>query len=307
MAHCGRWAWNGTDARLKREASIDIVPGVARVIVVSDSHLSERAAGADENWSSVLRHIGFARPDLVVHLGDLSLDGANVHGDLEFARSRLDRIMVPWLAVPGNHDLGDNGGGHGSGHSEIDAARRQRWLSLVGPDQWTARLDGWHLIGVNAQLFGSGLAAEIDQWALLEAAVRDTGAAERLALVLHKPLAAAPEEMAAAPVYRFVPPDARSRLAELGGARKFDLVLSGHVHQYRHLRRDGRDGATHLWAPATWAVLPDYVQPVVGQKRCGILELELAAGEEPRHAFIEPDGLLQLTIAVDIPDPYTAA
>jgi 3',5'-cyclic AMP phosphodiesterase CpdA len=276
---------------------------VARVIVVSDSHLSERAAGADQNWSAVLRHIESARPDLVVHLGDLSLDGANAQADLGFARSRLDRLTVPLLAVPGNHDLGDNRG-YGSGHSEIDADRRQRWLSFIGPDQWTARLDGWQLIGINAQLFGSELTAENDQWVMLEAALRDADAAERLALVLHKPVSAPADEMAAAPVYRFVPQAARSRLAELCGARKFDLVLSGHVHQYRQIERDG---ATHLWAPATWAVLPESVQPVIGRKRCGLLELELTAGEAPRHAFIEPEGLRQLTITVDIPDPYSAA
>jgi len=284
--------------------AIDSVPGVAHVIVVSDSHLSERSVESDQNWSAVLRHIESAKPDLVVHLGDLSLDGAHALGDLRFARSRLDLLTVPWLAVPGNHDVGDNGGGHGSGHGTINADRRQRWLSLIGPDQWTARLDGWQLIGINAQLFGSELAAEADQWAFLEAALQDDDVSDRVALVLHKPVGPGAEEMAAAPVYRFVPPTARSRLAELGRTRKFDLVLSGHVHQYRQLQHDG---TTHLWAPATWAVLPNAVQPVVGQKRCGILELQLTSASESGHAFIEPEGLRQLTITVDIPDPYSTA
>lgn len=154
--------------------------------------------------------------------------------------------------------MGDNGGGHGSGEAVIDADRRQRWLSLIGPDQWTAILDGWHLIGINAQLFGSGLAAEDDQWTFIEAALHDTDARERLALVLHKPVGAAAGEMAAAPVYRFVPPAALARFAELGRSRTFDLVLSGHVHQYCQLQRDG---SAQLWAPTTWAALPQAVQP----------------------------------------------
>ncbi len=79
------------------------------------------------------------------------------------------------------------------------------------------------------------------------------------------------------------------------------MVISGHVHQYRLLQLDGTD---HLWAPTTWAVLPDRVQPTFGAKRCGLVSLELAAGSPPRHEFIEPDGLAQLTLTSDLPDPY---
>ncbi len=50
-----------------------------RVVFVSDSHLSSRAAESDLNWSAVVRYIWSARPDLVVHVGDLSLDGAHDH------------------------------------------------------------------------------------------------------------------------------------------------------------------------------------------------------------------------------------
>ena len=77
--------------------------------------------------------------------------------------------------------------------------------------------------------------------------------------------------------------------------------ISGHVHQYRLLRLDGAD---HLWAPTTWAVLPDEAQPVFGVKRCGIVSLDLAAGPPPQPEFVAPDGLAQLTMTRDLPDPY---
>jgi 3',5'-cyclic AMP phosphodiesterase CpdA len=283
---------------------LSVVPGARRVIVVSDSHLSRRTPESDLNWSAVLRHVGSARPDLVVHAGDLSLDGAHDRGDLEYARSRLDQLEVPWLAVPGNHDVGDNPSGSAPDQDGIDVGRRERWLAAVGADWWAAEAGGWRLIGVNAQLFGSGLAAEVEQWAWLEAELRDAPAATRLALVTHKPVAADEAELAAAPVYRFVPVAARRRLADLSTSRRIDLVLSGHVHQYRELRRGGM---IHLWAPTTWAVLPDAAQATVGTKRSGILAVELTDAGEVRHDFVQPDGLRQLTITTDIADPYHRA
>ena len=169
---------------------------MARLIVVSDSHLSERTPEADQNWSAVLRHVDEARPDLVVHAGDLSLDGAHDPADLEFARARLDRLGVPWRAVPGNHDVGDN---PTPGHDPITGHRRDRWLAAVGADRWTAELGGWRLVGFNAQLLGSGLAAEADQWDWLESQLDGAG---RVAVLLHKPITAAEIELAAGPAYR---------------------------------------------------------------------------------------------------------
>jgi len=39
-------------------------------------------------------------------------------------------------------------------------------------------------------------------------------------------------------------------------------------------------------------------------KRCGIVSLELASGTSPEPALVEPDGITQLTVGTDIPDPY---
>jgi hypothetical protein len=45
----------------------------------------------------------------VVHVGDLTLDGAHQPDQLPRARARLERLPVAWRSVPGNHDIGHNG------------------------------------------------------------------------------------------------------------------------------------------------------------------------------------------------------
>jgi hypothetical protein len=79
------------------------------------------------------------------------------------------------------------------------------------------------------------------------------------------------------------------------------LVLCGHVHQFRVLAEGGR---RHVWAPSTWAVLPDEVQPTFGAKRCGMLSISLAAEGRADVQLVEPPGLAQLMLTRDVPDPY---
>lgn len=271
----------------------------ARVILVSDTHLSASTPEAQANWDAVVACVGARAPDLVIHLGDLSQDGASGAADLRYGRAQLDRLPAQWRAVPGNHDVGDNPWpGAAAGHT-VDTARHQRWLDIVGADHWSVTVGGWILLALNAQLLGSGLEAEAAQWSWLEDQARAADG-QPVALVTHKPVTAPGSELAAAPPFRFWPPTAHARLAGLFGGTP-PLVLSGHVHQYRLLRLDGAD---HLWAPTTWAVLPDQDQPVLGAKRCGILSLTLSPGTPPGHELIEPDGLDQLTLGVDLPSPY---
>ena len=201
----------------------------ARVILVSDTHLSASAPRAQANWDAVVNYVGAADPDLVTHLGDLSLDGARDVMDLRHGRAQLDRLPAAWRAVPGNHDIGDNPWPGAPAGSAVDAVRHQRWLNIVGADHWSATVGGWVVLAVNAQLLGSGLAAETAQWSWLEAqAGRHRG--QPVALITHKPVTATGTELAAAPPYRFWPPPARDRLARLFGGTPPALVMSGHVH-----------------------------------------------------------------------------
>ena len=56
------------------------------MILVSDTHLSPCAPEAQANWEAVLRSVSAAAPDLVIHLGDLSMDGAHDPDDLRYGR-----------------------------------------------------------------------------------------------------------------------------------------------------------------------------------------------------------------------------
>jgi hypothetical protein len=47
---------------------------------------------AQANWDAVLGHLSAAAPEVVIHLGDLSLDGAHNPGDLHYGRQQLDRL-----------------------------------------------------------------------------------------------------------------------------------------------------------------------------------------------------------------------
>lgn len=279
---------------------VPVVPAT-RVILVSDTHLSPAAPEAAANWEAVLRYIEQAAPQLVIHLGDLTRDGAHDPADLEYGRQQLDRLPVRWLAVPGNHDVGDNPRPGLAENSAVDAARQRQWSEIIGADRWSLTLDGWLVLAINAQLVGSGLAAEDIQWTWLQRRLSERTANQPVALVSHKPMAADDAELAAAPPHRFLPQPGRGRLASLFGSAPPALVLSGHAHQYRQLRQDGTD---HLWVPTTWAVLPDDRQPVLGAKRSGIISLDFASGRPPRPELVAPDGLAQLTISRDIPDPY---
>jgi len=273
------------------------------VIFVSDTHLSPDAPEAQDNWAAVVRYIHAAAPDLVIHLGDLSLDGARNPADIDYARRQLDLLRVKWRAIPGNHDIGDNPYPGAPESLTITDARRQRWLDAIGPDYWSMTLDSWVLLAVNAQLAGSGLAAEGSQWLWLADRLARVRPGQRIALLTHKPVTAGDAEVAEAPLYRFWPSAASRRLAEEFEDEVADLVVSGHVHQSRSL---SLDGTQHLWVPTTWAVLPDHAQAVLGAKRTGIMSVEFAKDLPVRPEFHEPAGIRQLTMTVDIPDRYHA-
>jgi len=136
------------------------------------------------------------------------------------------RLPVPWRAVPGNHDIGDNPWAGAPAGSAVDAARHQRWLDtvgadhwldIVGADHWLATVGGWIVLAVNAQLLDSGLEAEAAQWAWLEERIGRHRGRQPIALITHKPVTATEAELAAAPPYRFWPPSARGWLARLPG------------------------------------------------------------------------------------------
>jgi len=265
-----------------------------RVLQVSDSHLSPIVPHADEHWDAVVAHVAATQPDLVVHTGDISAHGADDEADLRHARRRLDELAVPWLAVPGNHDIGD---APPTTHP-IDDVRRARYAASFGESRWTTELGGWRLVGVDAQALLSGLPAAEDEWAWLADALTTD---RPIGLFLHRPLrpwrADTPDEPR-----RYASGAGRQRLGALLAAAPVHLVGTGHVHQWW---TGELDGAQHVWAPSTWAVLPDRIQPVIGEKVAGAVELALHDDGTVVPTFVRPDGITDVVLDVDFPSPYS--
>jgi len=83
-----------------------------RIVHVSDMHLepaeNEQYPGLAERVERIADVIRSLHPDLVVATGDLTNRGSSRAEDLDLAKRWLDGLRAPYLAVPGNHDLGAN-------------------------------------------------------------------------------------------------------------------------------------------------------------------------------------------------------
>ena len=254
-----------------------------RIALIADSHLSLRAPECIANWNAAGAAIERLGPDLTVHLGDISLDGQNVPQDLAFAAEQVRDWPTAIRCVPGNHDLGD-----GSGEAPLDPRLLARYRQLLGPDRWCLNAGGWRLMGINAQLLGTGSIEETEQWQWLEARTSGRPTPMSTVLFLHRPLARVrawdPKDRG-----RYVVKAARERLLRGPLRSTLRAVVSGHTHQALDVTEDG---VRHLWIPSSGFVIPDEMQARVGEKVVGIGLLELE-GRTLRFDLWCPDGMLR--------------
>jgi len=238
-----------------------------RIALISDTHLSQRAPECVSNWHAARRAVERLRPDLTVHLGDITLDGETHAEELGFAADLVQRWPGEMRCLPGNHDMGE-----ASGEWPLNAALLGSYLQRFGADHWRLCVDGWQLVGINAQLLGSATEAERRQWQWLEQLAPAPDSPTRTALFLHRPLARVrpddPKDRG-----RYVAPIARERLLNGPLSASLRLVLSGHTHQTLDVVSAG---VRHVWMPSAAFVLPDDMQPRVGEKVVGIGLLELS-------------------------------
>jgi 3',5'-cyclic-AMP phosphodiesterase len=264
---------------------------------ITDTHLSRQKPFFVQNFDVVATHLKQMQPDLVINTGDISLNGADDEDDLAAACELHDGIGLPWRAIPGNHDVGDNQ--EVARKQPANAERRARWLKLVGPDWWMQDVAGWRLLGINSLLLGSDMPEAADQLAFITEA--SAGLGERqLALFLHKPLfhdALEDQEFGG----HAVNPDPRSQLMAALGAVTPRLVCAGHLHEHRERPL----GLLHqVWAPATSFTLSDWFLPTHGGEHIvGFIRIALEADGTFSTRLLQPGGLIAHDLA-DFPEAY---
>lgn len=261
------------------------------VIQVSDLHLSAKRAYNQPGWEACLSYMVEERPDFVAITGDHVLDDPDDEADHAFARNELDRVPVPWAAIPGNHDVGDLNP-HPYLGQPVDEVRLLRYGRFFGADRWVREFGPWRLIGVNAFLLGSDMAAEGEQDRWLRAIVADAPS-RPTALFLHKPLCLTRLDDDSSPDVCVVPEGRRRLLAALDRVN-LRLVASGHNHHYRTAVIGG---VPMVWAPSTGQILR-VPRPFRGAMRPGVVHYWFGDDGSVEFGLIEPRGMT----ATDITD-----
>jgi 3',5'-cyclic AMP phosphodiesterase CpdA len=216
---------------------------MSKIAFLSDLHLSHTHGFFWDNFRRARDAANAAEADTVIVTGDLCINGPDSDEEMQFAAQALEGLEGEVLALPGNHDVGDEPPGQDAAQI-VDAPRLARWNAAFGADRFAITAGVWRLIGVNAQLFGSGLPQEAEQEAWLDA---ELGWADRpIALVLHKPLFVESPDEIASTVASLQPAPRAALLAKLRGRAR--MVISGHLHATRDRVVDG---IRHLWLPAT--------------------------------------------------------
>ena len=252
-----------------------------RLIQISDTHLSPGKAHFADNWAPLAHWIAEQHPDLVIHTGDVTVDGADVEADLHHAAELMRNLGVRFLAVPGNHDVGDAV----HNHQPVSEARLQRWRTHFGPDRWVEDVEDCRLVGFDAMLLGSGEREETLQADWLDAVMSDAQG-RRIAWFLHRPLFLdSPDEADSG--YWSVKPQPRAHLLELARRYSVELVASGHLHRAHDFLNDG---TRYIWAPATAFLVGEMAPPMPGESRLGAVMYEID-GRTLEAGIIEVPGL----------------
>lgn len=253
-----------------------------RIIQVSDTHVSRKRAYFMDNWRYFIDEMQASPPDLIVHSGDLSFDGAGDEDDLAFAAAEHKRLPAPWISVAGNHDVGESPLAVRL-NQPINDERIARWRRHIGPQWWVRDVGAWRLIGLDTALMGADTNTAIAQWEFLAEALasregRPVFLFQHMPPFLKDPADAAFTALA-------VPHAVRGRLLETCVAGSVRVIACGHIHIYQ---RSSYQGIDIVWAPAT-SFFNIVQQQDLGRgvPRAGYIEWTLR-GTEISHRLVEP-------------------
>lgn len=258
-----------------------------RILHISDTHLSPRTRHFRRNNDVMAKTLAEADHDLIIHTGDITLDGIRYEEDYLFCQEFFAATGKSIMFLPGNHDIGDNprlSKPAAEGGSAIDAERIARYERFHGDHWWSTDLQGWRLIGINSLIVGSGAAQEIEQYAWLREQLATAGSSH-IALFTHQPLYVDKPD----PIdltYWTVDPDGRENLRFLMTDPRLKLIASGHLHQ----QRSRRFGAVRLeWCPSiAFTTREELVPEMGGVREVGFLEHVLHADGRVATTHVSP-------------------
>jgi 3',5'-cyclic AMP phosphodiesterase CpdA len=220
----------------------------ACAIHISDLHYGARGhADVEEALVALCQALA---PTLVIASGDLANRGRLA--ELEQAKTVLDRLPAPTLAVPGNHDI----------PYTIPARFTRPWRAfeaVFGTTRPVLALDGVIACGLNSarpwRHQGGRLSGQSIEHAA--AVLRDAPAAALRIVVLHHHLAGAPWRTS-----RKFPLSARdAALAGLAAAGA-ELIVGGHIHQSSVAERHEFTVAeSSIRPPVVLATAPGFSRP----------------------------------------------
>lgn len=231
-----------------------------KIVQITDTHFSCEKPHFNSNWAPLMEWIDRTAPDLIVHTGDLTIDGADKAEDIVFCKNLMGQVPVPMLIVPGNHDVGHMPGSE----QPVNSERLKRWRDLAGDDRWFHDAGDWRLIGLNAMILGHENDEEEAQFEWLRERLEDRKG-RRVALFAHKPLFVDdPNEGETG--YWGMRPKERARMLDLIAAHDVALFASGHLHwawqgRYQNL--------SLTWGPSAAYVIDKLEREMPGERLVG--------------------------------------
>ena len=257
-----------------------------RIVQVSDTHVSGKRAYFLDNWDLFVAAMRADPPDLIVHSGDLSFDGAGDADDLAFAAAEKARLPQPWVAIPGNHDIGESAIAVRL-QQPTNAARRAAWKQHFGETAWVRDVGAWRVVGIDTSLMGCETDEEMAQQRFLEGALQTRGERPVLLFQHMPPYLNDVDDPAFTSLA--VPHAARGWLLETCRTGGVAAIACGHVHVYRRLEHRGLE---IVWAPATsFFNIIERQHAGMGVPRAGYVEWTLT-GRSMAHRLVEPPLML---------------
>ncbi|MEV4463721.1 metallophosphoesterase [Micromonospora echinofusca] len=260
-----------------------------RLVQISDTHLSRWDGPLRRNFRTLARFVNETlRPDLVVHAGDSVLSNPDSEEDYRAAKELLGLIDAPMLLIPGNHDVGEP---YERTWWTATAERLARYRRHFGPAPWLHWFGDVALIGLNSQIFGTGLPEEDQQWRWL-ADVAPSVEDRAAVLFLHKSFwtgyCGSDGRQGA------IDPVDRDRVLDTLRAARLLGVSNGDVHRYR---KTWHGEQFELWGPSTaFLVHREETEKLpAGLEQLGVVLFEFT-GERVKATFQTTPGLEEVEV-----------